>query len=425
MTRMRLSFITRAMLLAPFVSLVACKQLLDVAVPNRVLEGAIADPAQAPLLVNSAVGAFECAFGATTVATGLITDELIDAQSAQAVIPYDKRDVHPEEGLFSVYASSDCSGTGPNGLGVYTPLSSARWFADDLAKKLEAWSDAEVPNRQSLLSTARAYAGYSLVLLGEVMCTAAIDGGPELTRTQLLTLAEDRFTKAIAAAQASGNTDILNLAYVGRARARIDQGKTAEALADASLVPTNYLKNVTAAAGATIRENRLYAWNNRQRLVSVDVPFRNLTFAGVADPRVPVVDANVRGADAVTPIWTQGKYVNEASPTPLATWEEAQLIIAEVSLGQTAVQAINRLHAKVGLPSFSSNDDAAIRAQVIEERRRQLFLDSHRLGDMIRFQQPFLPAAGTPYPKTGLYGTTTCLPLPDRERDNNPNIGRP
>ena len=61
--------------------------------------------------------------------------------------------------------------------------------------------------------------------------------GPELTPTQILTEAETRFTKAITAAQAANNTHILNLARVGRARARIGLKKYADAKADASLVP--------------------------------------------------------------------------------------------------------------------------------------------------------------------------------------------
>jgi hypothetical protein len=59
---------------------------------------------------------------------------------------------------------------------------------------------------------------------------------------------------------------------------------------------------------------------------------------------------------------------------------------------------------------------------IIQERRRELFLEGHRLYDFRRFNLPLTPAPGTLYPKGGEYGTTTCLPLPDIERVNNPNI---
>jgi hypothetical protein len=62
---------------------------------------------------------------------------------------------------------------------------------------------------------------------------------------------------------------------------------------------------------------------------------------------------------------------------------------------------------------------ANIEATVLEERRRQLFSEGHRLGDMLRNDIPF--PTGTNH-KGQTYGPTTCLPLPDQERLNNPNL---
>ena len=88
--------------------------------------------------------------------------------------------------------------------------------------------------------------------------------------------------------------------------------------------------------------------------------------------------------------------------------------------GQSAVTIINALHARVGLPPFASTDAAAIAAQVREERRRELFLEGQRLGDMRRFNIAF-PSGKHPY-EGNPYGTYTCWPLPTVERANNPNI---
>jgi hypothetical protein len=71
------------------------------------------------------------------------------------------------------------------------------------------------------------------------------------------------------------------------------------------------------------------------------------------------------------------------------------------------------------LPLFSSTDPAEIARHVLEERRRELFLDGHRLGDFLRLELRF---------DTGLnhkrqpYGDVTCMPLPLVETANNPNI---
>jgi len=180
--------------------------------------------------------------------------------------------------------------------------------------------------------------------------------------------------------------------------------------------------NATFDAVAERHRNRVYVDNFVNLYTSVDPRFRNLTFAGVADPRVPTKNAGRLGNDGVTPLWQQLRYTTETSPMPIATWNEAQLIIAEAEGGQAAVDAINRLHTAAGIPQFSSSDDAATMAQVYEERRRELFLTAHRMGDMLRLNIPFdtgNDAKGQPF------GTTTCLPLPDVETLNNPNITHP
>jgi hypothetical protein len=41
--------------------------------------------------------------------------------------------------------------------------------------------------------------------------------------------------------------------------------------------------------------------------------------------------------------------------------------------------------------------------------------------DIKRYGIPLTPPAGTPYPLGGFYGDETCYPLPDVERNNNPN----
>jgi starch-binding outer membrane protein, SusD/RagB family len=64
-------------------------------------------------------------------------------------------------------------------------------------------------------------------------------------------------------------------------------------------------------------------------------------------------------------------------------------------------------------------------AQLVEERRRELFLEGHRLGDIRRYNLAMSPAAGTAYPGGGgTYGSQSCFPLPDVERINNPNISK-
>ena len=396
--------------------LAACKGILAVDLPTRVSAGVLDDPTFATTMVQGAVADFECAYTNYTGATGLLTDEMIESTGFIAWFSWDLRRIPSSN---SSLGTNTCTGAG---YGVYTPLQTARFSASDAYRRIKAFADADVPNKTILLATAAAYEGYALTLLGEGFCQMAIDGGPLMTPAQTLALAETRFTDAIQLANTAGNTSIVNFATLGRARVRLDQGNKGGADADAKAIPQGFVLNATFDAAAERHRNRVYVDNFVNLYTSVDPRFRNLTFAGVADPRVPTKNAGRLGNDGVTPLWQQLRYTTETSPMPIATWNEAQLIIAEAEGGQAAVDAINRLHTAAGLPGFSSSDDAATMAQVYEERRRELFLTGHRMGDMLRLNLPFdtgNDAKGQPF------GTTTCLPLPDVETLNNPNITHP
>jgi len=62
-------------------------------------------------------------------------------------------------------------------------------------------------------------------------------------------------------------------------------------------------------------------------------------------------------------------------------------------------------------------------AELIDQRRRELFLEGQHLGDIIRYGIALQPAAGTAYHFGGTYGNQICFPLPAAEKLNNPLIG--
>ncbi len=397
--------------------------------PDKIETSTLEIPANAGLIVNSAIGNFECALGAYIVDAGMMSGELMDATPTAANWAFDRRDTDPTAD--TRYATNGC-----DGYGIYTPIQVARGTADRALELLEGWTDAQVPNRQDLIAKAAAYAGYSRILLGEGFCEAAINLGPKLTSAQVFASAEAVLTTAITAAQAAGDQQILNMAYVGRARARLDQGNTAGAAADAALVAPGFVINATAEATPSTRQNRVNVLN-LGGLVSVAPAYRGLTVVDANGNQVPdtrVVDTSAKtsagaprnGTDNRTPWFIQTKYPTVSTPIPVASYKEAQLIIAEAQQGQTAVNIINNLRAAKGLPAFSSTDPTAIAAEVTDARSRELFLEGQHLFDVRRLNLPLNPAAGIPYStvylKGGNYGTERCFPLPDVETLNNPNI---
>lgn len=391
--------------------------LLKVDAPSQLPAEDLENPVNAPLLVNGAIADFECAIGSFVVVQGIISDELQDAQLGAAAWFYDRRDANVAPG--TAYGVNGC--TSNQTPGVYRPLSTARWSADNALSYLQEWTDEEVANRNELIAKSAAYSGFSYTLLGTAMCSAAIDGGPEVTRESLFASAEQRFGTAIQAATAAGLSDLADAARIGRARVRLYQDNPAGALADAEQVDIEFVYEATASQDNNRRYNRVFASNRLSTNYSVEEQSRNLMTEGVEDPRTLSSNAGTNANDGTT-LWHQHKYMDYSSPIPIVSGTEAQLIIAEIEGGNTAVNIINALRDRVSLPHFGGGTEAEIMDEVVEERRRELWLEGHRLYDIARFQIERVPAVGAPFPKGGNYGNTTCLPLPDVERFNNENI---
>jgi len=391
---------------------------LEVQTPSNIPAGGLEVPANAGLLVNSAIGDFECAAGAYAAMSGLITDELKDATQTADRYPYELRTMLSSDRR---YAVNDCVG-----LGVYSPLQTARFSAANVLSLLSRWTVAQVPARDSLIATASAYEGYSLVLLGEGFCTMVVSGldanrqlvyGGEISRDSVFRLAVIAFSDAIA----GGNADIVKMARVGRARAYLDLGQSALAKADAQLVDSAYRKVVSASGINARRNNRV--WQES------DTTFDNTSidslYVRMNDPRVPTGNKN-RSSVTGIPLFFQKKFASMSSAIRLASGDEARLIIAEANIRTGTFSAadsiINSFRARGGQGAITSPDSATASDSLFDQRRRELFLEGQHLFDLVRFGKTPAPAAGTPYAGGGVYGSQLCLPLPDVEKQNNPNF---
>jgi len=393
---------------------------LSVQSPTNIPAGGLETASNALPLVNGAIADFECAAGAYAVMGGLIGDELIDATQTADRFPYERRRMLSSDRR---YAVNTCIG-----LGVYTPLQTARFSALNVRSLLEGWTDAQVPGRDSLIATTQAYEGYSLVLLGEGFCSMVVSTldanrqvvyGGEIQRDSVFKLAVAAFTAAISSG--AGGSGITNMAIVGRARAYADLGQLTLAAADAQLVPAGYVKTVTASSINLRRNNRVWQENSA---TSTNTTL-DTTYTKMNDPRVPFTDRNKSSVTGFH-LYQQNKYLASSSAVRLASRDEARLLIAEANLAAGdftgADSIITNFRARGGQGPFASVDSATVADSLFDQRKREFFLEGQHLFDLIRFNKAPNPPAGTAFGPGGTYGSQLCLPLPDVEKQNNPNF---
>ncbi len=409
--------------LGPMLLLAGCESLLDVQPPDRVGDAVLEDPTTADLQVGSVIASFECALAEYIGTTGEVSDEFVNSnlRSSQA-FDFDARRITSDQENYSLF---DCGQYNA----IYLPLSIAISQGEETLENLQGWNAADVPNRDDLIATTLAYTAYARVLLGESFCSAAINLSPELSSNAILADAESRFGEALSGAMQVGNAEIAAMTRVGRARARRGLGDMTGAMSDAEAVPEGFVMNGNYSSLSQRSMNTVYRTNNQSHFESVDPRFRELEWKGVPDPRVPTRNTGQLGFGRVYQVWEQLKYLSLDDPIPIATWDETQLIIAEAAGGQRAVDIINAFHDAAGLPGYDPATDMVegptgdnLLNMIIQERSRELFLEGHRFWDHRSFEIPLDPPPGTPYPKGGAYGSMRCFPLPDVEKNNNPNI---
>lgn len=393
---------------AAALAITGCKDVLDVQFPGQIPSEQINAPALAATLVRSAVGDFECAYSNYAGGSAVHSDEYETANSNIPLANYGERSILAGE---NDYATGTCEGN----FGMNLTLHTARLQAEDAYKKLSGWTDAQVANRESLMSQAKAYGGYSYLMLGEGFCEVSFDGAPVQPPTAALTLAETRFGEAITLATKTNNTDMLNLARVGMARAKLDLKKYGEAAQFAAQVTAGYVKNVDRGQESNRRWNKLWRLAEQQGAYTVAAAYRAMN-----DPRVVVVDAGRGAFNSEVRLWITKKYTGLTSPMRLASGIEANLIRAEALAQQdqaaAAMAIINarRGETAINLPPLTASTKAEAVAAVLDERRKELsFEGGHRLNDLLRYNIQW-KVGSNPFTNRN-YGPTRCWPHPTIE----------
>ena len=327
----------------------------------------------------------------------------------------------------------------------------ARWIAEEAVRRIEAAGPPPAGSLQTpaayknVLQLAYVYAGYANRVLGENMCDATIDGGPQLPATIFFTRAESLFTKAIGVTGGTPATTatLATQAYAGRAAVRVFLNKWNEAVADAALVPIGFVFNMPYFnIGDDTQRNRIFwaAGNTRESGSAYRAHTQWSTWhydyrLATSDPRVPVTITALQGDAAIeccgkVPWYPEAKHSASASPIRLASGREMRLIEAEAKLRANdlagAMTSINLVRSNAVTSAVTALTMADGWRLLKRERGIELWLEGRRLGDMRRWKTDNSPGALDPLELPGasshLAKQDLCFPISTSERQTNPNL---
>jgi hypothetical protein len=375
----------------------ACADLTRVSNPDLTTQGDVSNATGAEAVRSAAVAQFASAYTLQILFSGLIADEFNATSNGQLQLP-DSR---------VISALNESSGsTYP-----YDGLSLARIRALNAIQLLNTY------NRSSKNEIAELFAflGYVETFFAEDMCDGVPIGlwangrpqyGPNLNRDQLVGLALVHFDSALAYGASSDS--IIDLVKVGRGRALLDSGNFAAAAAAVNGVPVVF--QYTLNFGSTETPiNQVYQSIGAEQIASVSdrEGTNGLDFIGAADPRVITMQIS-------SGVWLPQGDAASASPVPLATGVEAQLIDAEAQFragstsGWTSILSTLRQTAIApAMDTLPSDSTTAASPQLqlavfFRERAFWLFATGHRQGDLRRLIRVYGLAANAVFP-TGSY----------------------
>jgi hypothetical protein len=401
----------------------ACGSLVDIAPEPHTI-----DASRRVFLEQAMIGATSdlySAYDTFIVHAGVFTDEFFASSLDGAALREDLREV--DENSSASFAEREKTIYSGWWLPQHKASVSARVIQENIEKGEYEGATRDSPE----YARAAMYEGFAKTWIADAWCSAAFDGeGPEYTSEEVYSLAEQRFTRALDVAGIEA--DVRSAALVGRARVRLMMNDQAGALADAGLVDPDFELAATYSSSTIEQNNRVWWHNWGYGNISVDYrAYSGLTLddTGIPDPRVELVLDPIPAYDKGQPLWAARKVASASSPLVLASGDEAQFIVAEIEGGAEAVSIINAARARHGITvtwSPAGGDPDEIRDKVIDERRRTLFLEGTRMGDLRRYADRY---ALDLFPATSPQGDATrgarCYPLPLVERANNPGLTLP
>lgn len=399
----------RLLVLGALAPLGACGDFFDVTNPGPIQDEALNEIQAFPGLVVGMSGDYSIVFDDIVTLTSIASDELAHGGSYTTPGLLYRGIIRPEDVDYE-----------------WGAMQRARWVAENGIERMQANESFDFES-SPLAPRAYLFAGYANRLLGENVCSTAINGGEEQPNTVHFSRAEEQFTEALRLAREQGNDDWAYAALAGRASVRAWQGNWAGAVADAEQVPVDFVLEATYSLNSS-RENNDFASETGVNRREYTVYNSGWAERDPDDPRAPweieyLSDGSVQpGQDGITPFYRQLKYTSLDADMPLAKGTEMLMLRAEAALRDGdidgAMALITEQRAFYGLdplPMPAGTEEAWDVLQA--ERGAVLWLEGRRLWDLRRWYAETGPAHND-----FLEGRDKCIPISEEERNSNPNL---
>lgn len=414
-----------------------CSDFLVAENPGAVEEPDVNSSPYVALVANGPVASFQDAIDDVAYWNGQLTDEIYNREVFIEEGQINRRELYSEMSYITAF--------------MYNPLQRARYVGEDAARRLRTIL-GDTASRDLRVARALAYAGHGYVALGEMNCVTPIDLGVPKSPAEMFADAITRFQEAVRVADSAkvflqaqpvpnanaiaATDSVRYFALVGAARAALNRNDKTAAIAFATQVPAAFVFSAYYSSNTTAQNHRTY---NRLQLgfsgTMANTPF----IAKTGDPRLPRLTTGTQAGKPLSPPsystyngTLAGAQFAADMAMRIASGLEAQYIVAEAQ-GPTAatVTFINQrrtANQQAAVALTPGPDDAAIMAELREQRSRDFYLDNHRLGDLRRYKEFYnvdlFPKGPYPGSTSGqIYNSAvTCWPLPISEINGNPNI---
>ena len=375
---------------------------------DKVEDELLTSEAQTEFVINGVKTRFASVQDELMLSAGLLSDELFfDPNLPGASWPQ-----------FNEFDRGDIRTDNASATNYFLDIGELRFFADDLVRRVNEinYTDEELKNRA--LYEGNLYGGIARYMyatywgLSQEQGGGVIDEGPFIPSDQMYAQAIEKFQSALENTSDAYQQKLLN-SLIARTYLFLDDFSNALTFAQNGLVegdePFQGLHNVEAS-------NYWWIHAGRGRTQGgADYRFNNYI---TEDPNEAnrVIIEEVMGLDGSTLYYRQAKYIEEGAPLTFISWQENELMLAELNLrnadATNALARVNAVRASHGIDALTTVDMRTL----ITERDKELCFTGARLPDQRRFANEY----NTWHLDVGSW---KYLPIPDRERNVNPNIG--